>query len=309
MLINSSEEKNIRVSRVPRIKERRFCWFQNINTRMNEAIAGSCAGITGTALGFPLDTIKTRMQTAHVDIFKAAKRILLEEGVGGFYRGVAAPLISLTILNTLNFSAYNINCRFIGVEPLKAEGLEWRYGIAGMMVGPLSSFVSTPFELVKAKMQVGKASGIHFQNSFQTARHILSVSGFRGLYQGHLVNTVREMVFLSTYFVVYENSKAEILKFMNHSDVAIPMAGGIAGAMGWFVSFPLDNIKSNIQTMQLTNVFNRKSAYRIGMDILGRRGLFGLYSGIVPSIMRAFIVSATRFSTYEYVLRIIGSTP
>ena len=32
-----------------------------------------------------------------------------------------------------------------------------------------------------------------------------------------------------------------------------------------------------------------------------RGGLLGLYSGAVPSVMRAFIVSGTRFTTYEAV--------
>ncbi len=31
------------------------------------------------------------------------------------------------------------------------------------------------------------------------------------------------------------------------SKVSIPVAGGFSGAIGWFISFPLDCIKSNIQ--------------------------------------------------------------
>jgi hypothetical protein len=33
---------------------------------MNEAIGGLTAGIAGTVLGYPLDLVKTRMQTATV---------------------------------------------------------------------------------------------------------------------------------------------------------------------------------------------------------------------------------------------------
>lgn len=32
------------------------------------------------------------------------------------------------------------------------------------------------------------------------------------------------------------------------------------------------------------------------------RGVWGLYRGAVPSVLRAFITSGTRFSTYEFVI-------
>jgi len=37
-------------------------------------------------------------------------------------------------------------------------------------------------------------------------------------------------------------------------------------------------------------------------SLLASKGLAGLYSGVLPSITRAFIVSASRFSVYEGVL-------
>jgi Mitochondrial carrier protein len=38
------------------------------------------------------------------------------------------------------------------------------------------------------------------------------------------------------------------------------------------------------------------------LDILRRRGgLLGLYRGALPSVLRAFIVSGSRFTTYEAV--------
>lgn len=282
-----------------------------------EAVAGACAGIVGTALGFPLDTIKTRMQTSQVSIISAVRSTFSEQGVLGFYRGIASPLLSLTVLNTMNFSVYAFNCKLLGLSPNRSivahmeEGFEWRYGIAGACAGPLAAVISTPFELVKTKMQIGRSrqSSVMNYNSIQMARSILKTNGFQGLYQGHIVNVTREMIFLSTYFITYENSKSFFLKlFPSDSSrstvIAIPIAGGVSGALGWFISFPLDNIKSNIQTMELTRkeLFERKSAMTVATELLQRRGLLGLYSGVLPSITRAFIVSASRFSTYEYVL-------
>ena len=44
------------------------------------------------------------------------------------------------------------------------------------------------------------------------------------------------------------------------SKVSIPIAGGISGAVGWFISFPLDCVKSNIQGIPL-NKMNTRYVY------------------------------------------------
>ena len=47
---------------------------------------------------------------------------------------------------------------------------------------------------------------------------------------------------------------------------------------------------------------HRVGAIDVARNILRLRGgLLGMYSGAVPSVMRAFIVSGTRFTTYEAV--------
>jgi hypothetical protein len=75
---------------------------------------------------------------------------------------------------------------------------------------------------------------------------------------------------------------------------------GLSGAAAWLLSFPLDTVKTAVQGRPLDAP--RVAAMDAARNILLRRGgLLGLYSGAVPSVMRAFIVSGTRFSTYEAV--------
>jgi solute carrier family 25 carnitine/acylcarnitine transporter 20/29 len=281
---------------------------------IHEAFAGFCAGVVGTILGFPLDTIKTRMQTTHVGAMDAIKIIQNQHGLRGYYRGVGSPLVSLTILNTLNFSSYGYFCRMFGAASSPMNGFEWKYGVAAACVGPLASSISTPFELVKTKLQLAKKSSIAGEEkviggSVRMASTIIRTNGLKALYQGHAVNTLREMVFLSTYFLTYEHMKVNLIQSLSlSSSLATAISGGIAGALGWFISFPLDNIKSNIQGSPLSSgesVVVRKSAMEIGKEILQRNGIVGLYSGVGPSIARAFIVSASRFSAYEFALTIV----
>jgi len=41
-------------------------------------------------------------------------------------------------------------------------------------------------------------------------------------------------------------------------------------------------------------------------DLLKTKGWRGLYSGVTPSITRAFLVSGSRFSAYEFAVKMFG---
>jgi len=136
--------------------------------------------------------------------------------------------------------------------------------------------------------------------------NLVRMHGPRVLYYGYFVNTVREIVFLSTYFTVYENVKSVLIRLTTVPSVAIPVAGGLSGAAGWLVSFPLEAIKVKIQGMKYATPSDRPpSAVAVAREVLASKGLRGLYTGVTPSIARAFLVSASRFSAYELTLSLL----
>ena len=273
-----------------------------------ESIAGASAGVVGTVLGYPLDVIKTRQQVSNVSIPKAIQTIYRESGLMGYYRGMVAPLVSLTLLNTLNFSTYSFTKNGLNVPDqfdVTKDGFHWKVGIAGASVGPLSSLISTPFELIKTQMQLRNSSlsegQTKYRNSIHAAISITKEHGVSALYRAFAVNTTREMVFLATYFTVYEHVKSFQVHAMSlyPASVAVPLAGGTAGAMGWLVSYPLDCIKSNIQAKPIDGITKVPSAMQVAKYLINTKGFLGLYAGVIPSILRAFIVSSSRFSAYE----------
>eukprot|EP01041_Mallomonas_annulata_P010401 gene10401-21686_t len=270
-------------------------------------VAGAFAGVIGTILGFPFDTIKTKMQTSqgeYSSMSQAFRKVIRNEGIiGGLYRGVGSPLIALTALNMLNFSNYATFKEKLGVDnDHKGTGFDYRIVIAGAASGPLASIISTPFEFIKTQMQLSKKMGFAYKNSFQAAVHISQKYGILSLYTGHIVNTTREIIFLGTYFGIYEHSKSCILSLFPNQ-IAIPIAGGLSGAIGWFISFPLDCIKSNIQGHSPDVLMKSKQKMmKVAMMLYRTQGIAGLYQGLLPSVVRAFLVSSSRFSAYESAL-------
>ena len=109
----------------------------------HEAAAGAWAGLVGTVLGYPLDVVKSRMQTAHAGArvanatnpatsasvrprgvpggasagFVASfTKLAREEGLRGAYRGLGPPVCMMMLMNAVNFTAFNRAKEALGVE-------------------------------------------------------------------------------------------------------------------------------------------------------------------------------------------------
>ena len=121
---------------------------------------GFFAGIIGTVIGYPLDTIKTRMQTSSTSrgMLATGSHLLKHEGKMAFYKGVATPLLSLTILSTLNFTSYNYLKNEIHAKTAAAPDQTTPNSLtifsAGFLCGPIAAVFSTPEHLLKTLMQV-----------------------------------------------------------------------------------------------------------------------------------------------------------
>lgn len=262
-----------------------------------EALGGLSAGIVGTIIGYPLDLVKTRMQTsgnAELGILGVARSIVRNEGFLALYKGIAPPLISLSILNTINFSQYCFFREFYG----GTVGWDVRNGLAGSTGAPITATISTVENLVKTQMQLDNVSSRKYTGSWNCVQSLVRSHGLPVLYTGHVINTLREATFLGTYFYCYEGLREGIMLLLP-TQVAVPVAGGCAGAISWLVSFPLDCVRAGVQGQ---NLDAGTKSWQVFTNLMKERGIRGLYSGVTPSIVRAFLVSGSRFSAYEGAL-------
>jgi solute carrier family 25 carnitine/acylcarnitine transporter 20/29 len=322
-----------------------------------DLVAGTLSGVLGTVVGHPLDTIKVRLQTQARDgsmgALSCARQIYRQEGLASFFKGLSSPLASLTFLNMMSFTVYGQLNLLLAKALLPWADTPYRrplrtssFFVAGAGVGAVAGLFSTPFEMVKVRMQLDSASGRvpRFTGSWHCARTLAREQGIRVLYTGFSVNFVREMTFCAAYFGTYELAKrallgSSILFPLNNSSsaplsshsragiattteatlaqavvgpkdhslgslAAVQLAGGLAGMVGWLCSYPLDVVKSLVQS---ETGDRRRGFFQHVRARWSSHGLAGFFSGIRPTLLRAFIVSGVRFSIYEAV--VLALTP
>ncbi|KAH6900938.1 L-ornithine transporter [Coprinopsis sp. MPI-PUGE-AT-0042] len=132
-----------------------------------EIVFGSIAGMVSEVFEYPFDLAKVRLQAQLLSPgpsdglkFRGPMDCLMQtwkdEGVRGFYRGIAAPLAGSMAVTAALFLSYGSFQNVIQKtqrnpsSPLTMGQL----GVAAAGAGAVASFVLTPIELVKCKMQV-----------------------------------------------------------------------------------------------------------------------------------------------------------
>ena len=154
-------------------------------------------------------------------------------------------------------------------------------------------------------MQVDNIHKKQFHGSWHCLRTISQQYGPPTLLTGLTVTTMRDAAYLCTYFYVYEGMKETLTGTSIPLGVAVPLAGGTSGASAWLASFPFDCVRAGVQGQNLETNGIRKKGREVFQELMETRGIRSLYRGVSAAVMRAFIVSSSRFSAYEVTLWLI----
>eukprot|EP01117_Protostelium_nocturnum_P004152 TRINITY_DN15458_c0_g1_i1.p1 TRINITY_DN15458_c0_g1~~TRINITY_DN15458_c0_g1_i1.p1 ORF type:complete len:312 (-),score=76.22 TRINITY_DN15458_c0_g1_i1:5-940(-) len=285
------------------VNRKDWSWWK---TATVEIFAGSAAGMAQALAGHPLDTVKVRLQTQEGLIPKYNGMVhcfaltLKEEGLSGIFAGLQSPLLGAIVHNAIQFLGYEQTKQLIAkttkhgdanrLNPLQSF-------LAGSLVGAIGAIADTPAELLKCQLQV---PGTKFSSIWDAASQIRTQRGVHGWFQGFVPTLSRNMPAYGTYFGVYEFTRTQLNKTSDFSSWKILLSGGFAGLACWTIAYPIDTIKSIIQTQHFDPVKRKyKGTIDATVQLAKQQGIKGFYNGFLPCIYRSFISNAVCFWAYE----------
>lgn len=147
-------------------------------------------------VGHPFDTVKVHMQTddpknpKYRGTFHCLRVILRRDGIRGIYRGISSPMAGIGLVNAIVFGVYG-NVQKYSNDP---NSLMTHF-YAGSIAGICQSFVCSPMELAKTRLQLSKQidSGIKFSGPVHCLRHIFKTEGIRGTFKGLVATILRDI--------------------------------------------------------------------------------------------------------------------
>lgn len=281
--------------------------------------ASYVSGAAGLLIGNPLDVIKVRLQAGGSPISPTPAAPLPQiyqfSSARSLIRGTAAPILSSGALNSILFVSYNRTTDFLKARgDAKASlGTTW---VAGAIGGLATWVVSTPTEIVKCRTQISSSTSA--SNSWAIMRGIMKTEGIRGLYFGGAVTALRDSIGYGFYFWSYELSSRFMTSRMKDRGMdsagqeaaKVLLCGGLAGVVTWASVFPLDVIKTRVQTQALgTGValdgiqYRRLGAVEIARSAYKHEGARVFFRGLLVCSVRAFFVNAVQWAVYELLMR------
>ena len=182
--------------------------------------------------------------------------------------------------------------------------------MAGFLSAIPMTLISTPFKRVKILLQT-QALGHHEKYRVHTnnitrgshgsgiLRQLCREGGVRSMYRGLGLTFARDGPDSAAYFATYEYFKRKFSPICpvgeeSMSLMAIGAAGATAGTVMLLPLFPVDTMKSCMQSSQ-----GKTSASVVARTLYHEGGLRGFYQGLTPALMRALPANAAATLGWE----------
>ena len=176
---------------------------------------------------------------------------------------------------------------------------------AGAVTGLMLSGLLSPLEFIKCQQQLSMDAVPSVRSIVQ--RNIEKY-GVRSLYTGASATIVRQIFGNMFFFGTYEFCKQKFTTpdQAHVSPLAMLASGSIAGATFWTLVYPVDVIKSHVQTPSADLRKNGYSHYV--KQIYTQYGIRGFFRGLGPTILRSVPVNGTSVMVYEIVKKFLKDT-
>ncbi|KAL0574110.1 S-adenosylmethionine transporter [Marasmius crinis-equi] len=266
-------------------------------------VSGGAAGTAVDLLFFPIDTIKTRLQSS--------QGFVRAGGFKGIYKGVGSVVVgsapgAAVFFTTYDTLKHSLPSTLLSTNPNVAAPLT--HMIAASVGEVAACLVRVPTEVIKTRAQTGRF-GTNHQSSLSAFRLTVAHEGLSGLYRGFGITVMREIPFTSLQFPLYEFLKVRLGDYLNRPidqprlyahEAAI--CGSIAGGFAAALTTPLDVLKTRVMLDLRTSGEARLSLYSRLTAIYQKEGMKALFSGVVPRTMWISAGGAVFLGVYEWAV-------
>ncbi|KAJ4303490.1 carnitine transporter [Kalmusia sp. IMI 367209] len=277
-------------------------------------VAGGVGGVCAVVVGHPFDLVKVRLQTAEKDVYSGAmdvvRKTIAREGLArGLYAGVSAPLVGVTPMFAVSFWGYDVGKQLVSsVSTVKDNQYSVaQVSAAGFFSAIPMTIITAPFERVKVLLQIQGQKQLapgekpKYSGGVDVVRQLYKEGGIRSVFRGSAMTLARDGPGSACYFATYEVVKRKLTpkdpvtgQPGQLSLSAVMVAGGAAGIAMWIPVFPIDTIKSRLQSAE-----GRPTIGGTIRGIYASGGYKAFFPGIGPAMARAVPANAATFLGVE----------
>ncbi|KAM9810951.1 mitoferrin-1 [Neosynchiropus ocellatus] len=272
--------------------------------------AGAVAGVLEHTVMYPVDSVKTRMQSLQPDpkaqyrgVYEALKRIVQTEGFFRPLRGLNITMMGAGPAHALYFACYERVKRSLSDVMQGGGNSHVANGLAGSVATVLHDAVMNPAEVVKQRMQMYKSP---YQGLWDCVRTVTRTEGVGAFYRSYSTQLTMNIPFQAVHFITYEMMQERLNPHRHYHPGTHIVSGAVAGAVSAAITTPLDVCKTLLNTQEnvalnsmnisghlsgMANTF--RTVYRLG-------GFAAFFKGVQARVIYQMPSTAIAWSVYEF---------
>lgn len=215
------------------------------------AAAGATAGYFEHICVYPIDVVKTRMQSLRVGCapqtinpFVEIKNVYRAEGFKPLRRGGLAIAAGCGPAHALQFVCFEST-----KAKLEAKNIPFASNLGGACGAFFHDIWMNPCEVVKQRLQM-KNSPYFNQSYGHIVSQIYRTEGVQAFYLSFPTQLSMNVPFAAIQFGLYDSLKAFLNPENTYSPMINAVCGGMAGGVAAFVTTPLDVVKTVLNTQE-----------------------------------------------------------
>jgi len=182
------------------------------------------------------------------------------------------------------------------------------------LAGLGNGFVSGPVEHIRIRLQTQSNTNPIYRGPLDAIKQIASKYGIRGIYKGQNVTFLREAMGYGVYFWAYEKlvQREMALTGIRREQISPGSAilyGAAAGYALWAVIYPIDMVKSRMQTDGFSPSDGQKyrSTLHCVRTVWRTDGISAFTRGLGPTLIRSPFANGATFLGFEMANRFLNS--
>lgn len=177
-------------------------------------LSGMITGSIGQLVASPTDVVKVRIQAdgrlrllgeepRYRGTFDAFRRIPVEEGIGGYFRGLGPSISRAAVINGTGIAVYDQTKRLTNSVLGTTEGLNARV-FGAMLSGLASALVSSPFDVIKTRLMNRELGTTMYKGPIDCLVKTVRAEGVLALYKGFTPAYTRLAPWQMVFFLTFE---------------------------------------------------------------------------------------------------------
>ncbi|KAG7278014.1 hypothetical protein CRUP_006179 [Coryphaenoides rupestris] len=255
--------------------------------------AGAVAGVLEHTVMYPVDSVKTRMQSLQPDpkaqykgVYEALKRIVQTEGLLRPLRGLNITMLGAGPAHALYFACY---------EQIKRS-------LTNVLQNGGNSHLAN---VVKQRMQMYNSP---YRGLWDCVQTMTRAEGPGAFYRSYSTQLTMNIPFQAVHFITYELMQERLNPHRHYHPSSHIASGAVAGAVAAAITTPMDVCKTLLNTQEdavlgsarvaggghltgMTNAF--RTVYRLG-------GPAAFFKGVQARVIYQMPSTAISWSVYEF---------